>query len=258
MSKKIKKIFIVVDSPFTKRDFCRYGINTFIKNDFQVKVLDMHCIIYETPILMNSSELCHDEVIVKIKSWDLLFKILKPVAKECVVYTTTLFQYKTYPLYRILSRLNITYIVNSVSVLPTLERKIDISLIERIFPIKLEKFCNLLLRKLPLKFSFVNPAFAIIIHGVKSNQNRKEVEKSTKIIYSHTFDYDLAFELGERIICPDGTAVFLDSYLPYHSDYNFYKSRKNTDLPRPLISKEYYSSLNVFYKKDLMKLIKNS
>jgi hypothetical protein len=247
MSYKRKKLFIVVTSPFTERDFYRYGINTFIKNGFQIKVLDLHSLLYNGIISSKISFLAQKDIIVHVKTWDELFKMFRTGLNESIVYTTTALTYKSYPFYRILKKLNIPYIVNSVSVIPTLERNIKYSILNRLFPITLEKICNLLLRKLPLTLSRLSPAYAVIAHGVKSNMNRKEVVESTKIIYSHTFDYDLATQIENAKLKQDGTAVFLDSYLPYHSDYNFYRRRLNTDLPRPLVAQEYYNSLNLFF-----------
>lgn len=247
MSYKTKKLFIVVTSPFTERDFYRYGINTFIKNGYQIKVLDLHSLLYNDIITSEISFLAQKDIIVHLKTWNELFKVFRTGLNESIVYTTTALTYKSYPFYRMLKKLNIPYIVNSVSVIPTLENNVKYSILNRLFPITLEKVCNFLLRKLPLTLSRLSPAYAIIAHGIKSNMNRKEVVKSTKIIYSHTFDYDLATHIENAKIKHDGTAVFLDSYLPYHSDYNFYKSRLSTDLPRPLVAQDYYNSLNLFF-----------
>ena len=247
MSKLIKKIFIVVASPFTERDFYRYGISTFMNNGYQIKVLDLHSLLYNDIISREISFLDQENLIVHVKSWNELFNIFKSVSNESIVYTTAALSYKSYPLYRILKKFNIPYIVNSVSVIPTLDIKVGHSILNRLFPITLEKICNFLLRITPLSLSLLCPAYAVIVHGVKSNMKRKEVDKSTKIIYSHTFDYDLATKIDNAEGKQDGTAVFLDSYLPYHSDYSFYKSRLNTDLPRPLVAQEYYKSLNLLF-----------
>jgi hypothetical protein len=177
MSYKRKKLFIVVTSPFKERDFYRYGINTFINNGFQIKVLDLHSLLYNGIISSKISILAQKDIIVHVKTWDELFKMFRTGLNESIVYTTTALTYKSYPFYRMLKKLNSPYIVNSVSVIPTLERNVKYSVLNRLFPITLEKICNFLLRKLPLALSRLSPAYAVIAHGVKSNMNRKEVVK---------------------------------------------------------------------------------
>ena len=135
MSNKTKKLFIVITSPFTERDFYRYGINTFINNGFQIKVLDLHSILYNGIISSKISFLAQKDIIVHVKTWNELFEIFSTGLNESIVYTTTVLTYKSYPFYRMLKKLNIPYIVNSVSVIPTLESNVKYSILNRLFPI---------------------------------------------------------------------------------------------------------------------------
>lgn len=244
-SRHNKFVLIFVTAQFTDRDIIRYGIKVYDENGLKPIVVDLSYLIYKRK---NTYREHFALKVITPLIWKEVQELIYKLRFDAFVYTTTDFDFSTLKLYRYISKYKVPYIVNSVSVLPVQPKKKKNRSLPVLWPININRVMNLLLRFVPLKLLGISYANGIIVHGIKSQFQRKELGPDTKKIFSHTYDFDIAMELmPNNNEIKDEFAVYLDSYLPFHSDYNNYVNRKLSDLPNKIDPEIYYQSLNRFF-----------
>jgi hypothetical protein len=101
--------------------------------------------------------------------------------------------------------------------------------------------------RLPPKLFGIKPMNFLILGGEKSGGTRRPIAKNTNLIHGCTFDYDLYLQNEQGESNSDcqykGNIVFLDQYLPFHSDYLY------TGVSAPCDPEQYYPKLVEFFKK---------
>ena len=232
--KEIKRIVILVENPFCKRDYDRFGVEIFRENAFETEVWEISPITRPNACRQVSVP---DPVVYKgyhlfFRKKDVVKSIVK-LQKESVIISYVKLRKVTFFLYEALSTEKIPYgnvISGSLPSFSDMQGKL--SLCDRIgkkLRLALNRSiminCNWILSKLSYlrpRTHSLSPLFIILQCGETGiSRARKIQNKTTKIIRSHSYDYDIYMSLRDERVSPDsGTyAVFLDEYLPFHPDY---------------------------------------
>lgn len=247
-SHNTQSVVFFVASPFCKRDYERYGIDIFIVNGFDVFVWDVTYALY--PHLRNSIN------VVEPMDWErnLMFTSKKAIitalnncADKTIVIDPIGYNLNTFRIYRTLSKNKIPYISTPVCSIPpiffkqTIKNKLQTMC--KVFSFR--KLANYIIQNLPLSCFGIAPAAMVITEGLKCNIKRPGVTTRTHVIQSHALDYDIFLQLQKNKpscnIANDRIAVFLDNYLPHHSDTLYSKTRC------PVTIDVYYEELRNFF-----------
>jgi hypothetical protein len=221
-------VILIVDDPFSLRDYKRYGIKIFQQNMINIVIWEVDNVFHKVPeklslkYAMTKSENYRD--IVNFKSKEEIKAAIRIIRKNTVVLIC--FQYQ--PLHRIiyssLSKRGVYF--GFISVNPIQEIPNSVNLVRRYASLMDSKFVSRLTTKLfqllpPKLFSINYPNFKIVGGLVTEKEIKFPVNRTTKLIYSHSFDYDKFIE--ENVNQPknknnDLYAVFLDQAITYHPD----------------------------------------
>ena len=90
----------------------------------------------------------------------------------------------------------------------------------------------------------IRPANLALLSGVRSLELRNPLvaEGRTHLLWVHAYDYDTYLSLRGSLKPPDPlTGVFLDEYLPLHTDYQY------LGCDAPMEAREYYANLRAFF-----------
>ncbi|MBF0489175.1 MAG: hypothetical protein HQL15_00970 [Candidatus Omnitrophica bacterium] len=253
MVKCFNTICCLIQVPLSKRDYVRFGIETFIKKGYEVFVLDLTTLL--TPGYVENYQILESSNfagIVQIKDknqFDDFFKY----RKNCFVIDFihgnpwNVFIYQTFWKY------NIPY-GGLRGVYFELEGVLGVAglracnILRCLFLLKWDKFKNywnkkdILLFDLPSFIGRIRPPDILLIQGLKYDRNYiPKPSKSTKFVLGHTLDYDLYLEKKNdpREVKGD-YAVFLDAYSPYHPDRLIIPTE-------PVDPDHYYKTLNAFF-----------
>lgn len=246
----IKKIIFVVASPFNKRDNERFGIELLRENGFDVCVWDL------SPFL-NSYRWRNAIPIDKCEPGKVFFTrrefifALAHLSNDCFISLAIGYSYKSFSVFREISRLGLPYsfVLYNVPCFGFYPKKGKIKLLRRVFSKDLLLY---FFWKLPYKFLGIKPANAMLMLGGEIELISKyPVDNTTNIIKSHYFDYDIYLkEMREPSQVDDNLGVFLDSFLPFHPDW---------ESALVLEPAGYYSSLCNFFdfleKKHGMRIV---
>ena len=257
------KIGIILDISFIERDYKRFGINT-LKKRFNVFVFDF--------TKKFSKKLAHYKYSKKtykfkgyysVENLNSFEKFLtKHKLSNCINYISNKLLEKK--LINILKKNNvpIVKIQNGLSIGPETPR----SLMQKLHILILKftekkRFLSFILNqknKLRNKFIKKEPQILfdkIIVTG-KTGLKDAAIGLKTKIIYSHSYDYNnyLSNNKAPKLGIKKPYAVFLDQYLPLHPDAPIFYGVDPRCTP-----KKYYPALhnffNIFEKKFNMDVI---
>ena len=246
------EIVFIVDYPFTQRDYDRFGIHILQQHGFSVQIWDLGPIIKKGKYHSFSEKPCNT---VPIK-----YPINKRHAVKWIrlLYSTTWvffsFSY-TLPVhwvYRGISVAGCKTMVLTCNVLPESsfgkEKRLMYSRLKSITPQKLVRYfinklnlCGLYLMLLMQPVAPITVAFGGGLYSMNSYLRSYPITRKTKRVYIHQLDYDIYLSQRDISISENNTAVFLDSYEPFHPDYTY------LGLSNPLKPDEYYQILKQFF-----------
>jgi hypothetical protein len=237
-------IFIITHSPFTKRDYNRYGIE-ILQKFFKVEVLDC------TPWLESKFWNEYSNISYKFSGYTPIFDWngykkqiagkTRGVAIICLHGDISGFQRIGQPL----REQGILLAIERLAIVP--EVRINNLFQKLYFSYKQRILFNQILKK-------INPAPKVNI-DTKSTLSADiailsgsdcmkdpHVMQATHSIWAHSFDYDVylnhKYSPSER---NDPYAVFLDENMIYNNDYEF------IGINPPATEKKYYNELNNFF-----------
>ena len=243
----ISKTVFITQSTFNKRDYHRFGVDILINRGIDVEVWDL------TPFLRP--EYFQNYTPPDPVDFDKYFLIdeknhvedlISELSDRDIVFCITGTDEKNMVLYHHLSKNSIKYGFVILGVLP--KRKSS-------FLYKTERLLknpSLVKRKIFKRnrndAARIEPAHVCIVGGLGAiHAGRHLIGERTNIIKTHAFDYDryLEAEHDDRIECnhPEGYAVFLDEYTPYHPE----QVLSNREVGPDCIAEEYYPPLNDFF-----------
>lgn len=258
---EIKKIIYITHFIFSRRDYERFGIEIMKKNGFSIEVWDF------TPFL--SPEVYKTLKVpdpINYKKYNIkLFKGNEEIKDqmECfknnaMVVFLTIPDYRIYPVFRRLLKLGIPYalsIPNSVPSFKNTGNSFSIFNNKRLFhffkkirEINVTKLKKRISNILMTKYLGINFPKFILAGGTQTLINyNPPIGKKTKIVWGHSFDYDLYLrdlsKSSKNDLKSKEYAVFIDGYWPFAHDYA-YMGVKN-----PVTPERYYRSLCKFFNK---------
>ena len=241
-----KNLIIMVYSPFTQRDYKRYGIDIIKNNGYNAIIIDISPIIAKNVFYNNNFPdlLCIENYIPIFSKKD-LEKFFFNHKHNTIIFSTLTFQIKTFFIYKLITKYNIPYCTTGLTSIPTPVLKINFFRKIKLNLFSLNRVLNKLFLKIPFKYLRINSATFIDIICDKANYHRPEHSKDTIIIRSHSSDYDLykeSISSSEQVVNTN-KIVFLDNFLPYHPD-SLHTGEKN-----PVSPKSYHFALNSFFSK---------
>lgn len=245
---RVTKIIFFIEAPFGERRYNRLGIEILQKNGFDVEVWDF------IPFLHPQ---VHQEVVVpdpirfdgyrQFLSKNEALAAVAQMDPSCFVMCMVGYQYKSWPVYQALSRMKLRYGIVMTNTVPAVSPIKDLlSVWDRIKQSSRWQLLNALFSRIPFQCTAIRPASLLLAGGARSIQrmHRYPMDGKTIILWAHTRDYDLYLsELEKPVQEEKETAVFLDEYLPFHSDY------VRTELPPPSGPDSYFPALRRLFDR---------
>lgn len=219
----IKKIVIFNTTPFTKRDFIRFGGEIFSQNDLETWFYDFSPIVYPKlyqnctfPDLYQPSNyfLCLNE--------NKAMEAISELSRDSFVVMFPPFGHDTFKIFKALSKTNIPYCVVANQSFPIGEKQ-EIPFFSKIknnfLSLKIKTLKKIIFRPLFANFLGIRrPNFCIAASelSLEQNKNRYLVGDNTKILWAHKLDYDIYLENKSKnsLITPGNTGIFLDPLAP--------------------------------------------
>ena len=241
----ISNLIIIVSAPFGERDYKRYGIDIIKKNNLNVFVWNLTPMLYpDVHKNMHLLDLINWENLIDIHDINqFVHEIRKFKANNSFIYTTILFNLSTFNVYKAISKSKIHYCVTSLNSQQSFGSENLGTLVNRLLNITLKKILSKLISQIPFKLLGLRHASMVEVMTNKSRFKRLDVSKTTRIVYTHSSDYDRYTEANFRNEVIPKYIVYLDNFLPFHPD-SLYSGEVN-----PVTSDLYHESLNKFFEE---------
>ena len=236
-------IVILVESPFSQRDFDRFGIE-ILKRNFKVFICDFTEWLHPEFYRIHEKTETSNEEIFHIHSKNEFQNFLYRINYEVKIAIDQLSSHRNAFWVRKKIKeysFRLTQIQNGL--IPTSPSETDLvsHIKSKIF--SFNEFKKILLRNLFKLIPKENIKHDIVVISGKSGLQSPGVQEIEHKIYSHSFDYDLVInskrELSEPII--KDYILFLDEDMVHHSDY------LHDGFKPPIEEEEYYYHLNRFF-----------
>jgi hypothetical protein len=248
----IKKVIFLLESPFSKRDFERYGIEILKTHGFLIEIWDLSPFLnpefynnyIQTDLLKTTyckllkSKTEINNLLLKLKRSDIIMSLI-PVNKRSIF------------IFYFLSLNKINFGFSFVNTIPVSLN--PLSLRNRFFNLITNP--KLLIDRILNLVSF-NKSFKlypnyIIVGGKRSLdlvEKKNLITEKTTIIKTHTRDYDI-FLKNKNIKSSfyENFIVFLDEFAPYHPDSLFFANEPDC------YPETYYPDINRFFSNIEMK-----
>jgi len=259
---KIKKVIYFVFAPFCQRDYKRFGIEIMNNNGFLVEVWDFTPIIYPEAFQavkpIDSIDISkHNYYKIYLRKTEAKQAIANLKKDTIIISIAPGYSFKTYFIYKELSKTNIPYCFFCSNAIPTYtkikelysginKRSIDYFYC-KLNSINLQRISEFIFKNishyyLPIKFSkfiFAGGSQSILNYNIPRSVD-------TKIVWCHTLDYDLYLDnikAGfKKKLKSEKYVLFIDGYVPFHPDYFF------RNVKPPTTPEIYYPILCNFFK----------
>ncbi|MCW7471406.1 hypothetical protein [Leptospira kanakyensis] len=238
----MKQLAIILAAPFTEQNFQRMGI-PFFSQYFEVVVLQ--CMKWVTDNHVEDCDSSLDYSFIKNVESESDFenKISSLNAKYVIDYVGV--TDKTRKIQDILHRYNIELVVQKTGTIPYRKKDALSNLVYAFFDPRyyFRLFRNFIKARF-LKVEMLLPPDITLLAGSKSldGWNAEAKEK----IWIHSNDYEAYLKLESLEIKEDKNkprySVFLDEYLPYHSDFKLLSIKNPVNNPEA-----YYSQLDTIF-----------
>lgn len=250
----IRKIVFLSPFHFTTRDYKRYGIE-LLQRYFDVAIWDITPFIFPEvyrnvtpPDVLNYTDYTYIQLFENKNDFLCALRALQP--DETFMVSLLAFTKETIFVYTILSRYNLHYGIPLSNAIPvseypreqqrilTMYSKIK-KILHATHDTAVQKITQLLWSRIPFRWKGVKAADMIFFGGKKSYTMYKKcypISQQTHRVWCHAFDYDLYLQEKEKSIAPiqqHKSAIFIDSYFPFHEDYVY-------EGGKPTLSAEYY------------------
>jgi len=254
-----KKVIYFIASPFSKRDYDRFGVDIVKDNGFDIEVWDLTPILDEEAYKVTKVP---DPVDYEYTNCRLflnkvnLYKQIREIDSNSLVITMFGIDYKTYFIYKELLKSDISYALFHANTIPlhtntrssysTGYKNRLFLLFNKIKTINIYKFRKVIFESISKHLLKIQPPAFILAGGSKTIDNYKPpIGEKTKIIWGHTLDYDLYLDDLRRsstsVFKNKEYAVFIDGYWPFYTDYVRMKVRS------PVSPEQYYPLLCKFF-----------
>jgi len=251
----IRTVIFLVDYPFNQRDFDRFGVEMLLGNGFDVQVWDLTDIL--RPHLSESYQ-PPDPIdwagCTVFNNKKVALEKIRNLPSDTFIINLIEYSPKTYRVYRAISASRAAYAVFMAGAIPSSKEKtgIILSFLKKLSRImnkkavsKIVNYINSIIKqgfyRLPYTWMGIKPASIILAGGEECLVYPYPVNKNTEILWAHTFDYDLYLKERNTPSLEQPIAVFLDEYVPFHSDYVY------MGIQAPTTADRYYPVLNRFF-----------
>lgn len=245
MGKTINKIIFFVESPFSRRDYDRFGIEILNKNGFEVEVWDF------TPFLFP--RFCAQVKVEKTNNFESHHVFTdKPSTLSatgqldagCFVVCLVGYRLSTYSIFRELSRNEIPYGVVVACAQPKISLRSRSRIVDKIKKVSIERLMNYIFFKVPYQSIGIRLArLLLVMSGEKYVSQRYPVAQTTEVLHIHALDYDIYLEeMKKDIQTDDKLGVFLDECVPFHPDY------LHIGVDPYSSAETYYPAINKFFE----------
>ena len=241
----ITRIIFFVVSPFNLRDYQRFGIEILQQNDFKVEVWDITPILL--PIFYNSytpPDSFDYEGLTLFSKKNELYSKISVLKNSDFVINIIPYNFESLWIYRALSKSETDYAVFMANALPNMHsEKLKIIFcykkFKKMFKASPKNILNHIFQRLPFYLFGVKSAKICLAGGEKCLVHYYPTDANTEVLWAHTLDHDLYLKERNNLYVERPIAVFIDQYIPFHSD----------NITKPRISPDkYYSLLNKFFK----------
>lgn len=219
---KVKRIVFFCITPFTERDFKRFGGDILKDNGFEVWFYDFSPIVF--PVLYKN---CTFPDLYKPQNFYLLstekeaFKAISEISSDSLIINLLGFGPRNYKFFKAISQAKIPYGVLASNLLPIGGKKKPLeisSLLKKILSLNSDSLKKIICQPqfAPL-LGIQRPAICIIAseRSLEKFQSHYFVGKNTKILWTHTLDYDIFLEnSAEEEKKHSKNGVFLDPLSP--------------------------------------------
>jgi len=257
---KIKKIIYFAHFSFDKRDYERLGLEIMKSSGFDVEVWDFTPFLYpgayKEMSIIDSIDYKKCSYTLFLKYTDVLNKI-EYLESDTLVISLINFNYKTYLIFKELSRANVPYALLISNAIPLyknnnknfiFKKEKIVNLIKKFENFSLEKLKRLIFGLIPYKWFNISFPIFILAGGARTLIDcNPPIGKKTNIVWGHTLDYDLylkdSLEPSKNELKDIKYAVFIDGYWPFAQDYIY------MDIKNPTTPERYYPSLCRFFSR---------
>ncbi len=241
---KIKKIIYFIESPFNQKDYERFGVETFIQDGFDVFVWDFTPFLH--PEVYRKVEVPDPITFVGYRQFLTKKEALSAIQKEpncSFVVCLGGYNFKSFPIFRALSKNRIQYCVIMSNALPSITKKTQlINVLKKILRVTPKKLINYVFVRIPHRHLGIADAYFNLAGGELSTKYKFPVGPKTETLWLHTLDYDIYLKKRNNLVqAKKNIGVFLDSYLPFHPDF------VHEQVSAPTIPEEYYPFLCRFF-----------
>jgi len=239
MNKKIRVVFLTI-SPFSNRDYERFGIEILIKNSINVEVIYIGYLVYGI-----ENEIDNFDIVTNVHSYNELEDIVLRLKDDTFFVKLFGLSSKTIKVDFLLSTHNVLSVGINQNIIPMSIKKVNffnkirlyfktLSIYEIFQKIRFLYY----LRVLKIKINNY-----MILGGIKSD-NFKNSDDIIKI-WTHTLDYDLFLKqkIEYKKIVEYNYCLYLDEYVPYHPDFK----KIGVDRKYRAIADIYYKKMNSFF-----------
>ena len=246
---KFHKVIYVRYFPLTEAIYKDLYFDELKKNGIEVIYLDLTDLFYKKSVTSSVFEF---EGTRKINSYNQLKKYLKEEDNSNTLFISIMtFEWRVYRLFRLFTKFNLVLGVFARGVFPSNENSANKFNISNIFKKinfeNIKAFCGNKIIYTAKKYGFIKSYDYIFKAGEFGYYGIGlgcEIDlKKGKIVEVNTVDYDqFLLHSDSPTIYSDEYIVFLDQYLPYHPDSNYFNIK--TVKPEP-----YFKEINSFFNK---------
>ncbi len=246
----IDTIIIIRPRRFSTRDYHRFGIETFMKNGFKVKVIDISGIVnVEIANKENVKEEVTLDIVEKVSHKRNAMDVFESFQSNVFVLLMFPFSINRYWIIRSLNksaaRIGVFFANEPISIEKSSKKKISyyVKMIKNYsFSGIFQNLLNILNQKFAFTKFLMKPVDMVIVGGKKQLHGIPyKISNKTTICWTHTLDYDIYLSERDKSTKTEPIAVFLDQYLPFHPDRMFGKNKMQID------PNYYYKNLNDFF-----------
>ena len=247
-------------TPFSKRDYERFGVDLLKKRGFNVLFIDLTFLlnpdflnVYKSQDQLDSSE------VIRFKT-RMDFNIFLKRNKNIFVIDLMGGLSDSWFIYRAFRRFNIRYasfVANSFpfasfqkpnlmailfAYLNKIRRMKNLRDIKRTIKGFLANRFAVIIYSLPHNLSRLQPPSLILAGGYKYDMMLPKADAKTETLFAHTLDYDLYLK-NKNMVNNNNCCIFLDQYFPYDTDLPTFTGK----MVRSIKSEDYYKGLNLFF-----------
>ena len=242
----VTRIIFFVETPFSQRDYDRYGIEILQKTGFDVEAWD-----FTNFLRPGAAQHAAEPDVVKwsghkqFQNRHDACAAIAALTPSCFVVCIVAYQPASFSVYRALSRVPVRYCIVMTNVIPGGGAVEDSrSILDRIKQSSPRQLLNALFSRIPFRWWGIRPAALLLAGGTCSEQKVSAYpgDCTTRTLWAHKLDYDLYLNERDRSVPADAKmGVFLDEYMPFHPDYH------RLGLISPSAHESYYPNLCRFF-----------